>query len=460
MRRLVTFGVALACVVLLAGGAADAQPDKGKLIKMVIVSRHGVRTPEQSFADLDHWTRRPGGWPRTWNPPGWTHNDAGDLTKVGTELATRMGSYYHSHLVADGLFSHGQCPDGRTVFIRADVDERTRMTGEAIGAGFASGFAGKCRFPLTVRQLPAKTADPLFHPASEHGGICPLDAKRALGEIEARLPAGGFPALEKEHAAAIGVMQDVLMCCQPDFCAAKPGAGAASCTLADQPTRLTVTGDTVKMEGAIGVSSTASEIFLLEYANRFPMSAVGWGAVDVPKTMAQLLTLHNLQFDYMDRTPYIAKRQGSMLLRAVLETLLGGPYSGTQSGPMPPSDARFVAFVGHDTNVANLAAMLGTDWSAGEELPDKTAPSGALLFELRERAGERYVAAYYVAPTLKQLRGEAITRRTPPHIAALPLSCAAQKGGNTCMLTQLAQITPDRSFRTLVTRAYDPACLK
>ena len=50
MRRLVTFGVALACVVLLAGGAADAQPDKGKLIKMVIVSRHGVRTPEQSFA--------------------------------------------------------------------------------------------------------------------------------------------------------------------------------------------------------------------------------------------------------------------------------------------------------------------------------------------------------------------------------------------------------------------------
>jgi hypothetical protein len=40
------------------------------------------------------------------------------------------------------------------------------------------------------------------------------------------------------------------------------------------------------------------------------------------------------------------------------------------------------------------------------------------------------------------------------------LSCAAQKGGNTCMLTQVAQITPDRSFRTLVTRAYDPACLK
>jgi 4-phytase/acid phosphatase len=308
--------------------------------------------------------------------------------------------------------------------------------------------------------LPAKAADPLFHPASQHSGVCPLDAKRAVGEIEARLPAGGFPALEKEHSAAIGAMQDALSCCQPKFCAAGPGDGAATCKLADQPTRLTVKGDTVKMDGVIGVSSTASEIFLLEYANWFPMNAVGWGAVDVPKKMTQLLTLHNLQFDYMDRTPYIARRQGSMLLRAVLETLLEGPYSGTQSGPMPPREARFVAFVGHDTNIANLAAMLGTDWSAGEELPDKTAPGGALLFELRERDGERYIAAYYVAQTLKQLRGEAITQKAPPYIAALPLSCSARKGGNTCVLTQSAEITPDRSFQALVTRAYDPACLE
>ena len=79
---------------------------------------------------------------------------------------------------------------------------------------------------------------------------------------------------------------------------------------------------------------------------------------------------------------------------------------------MPPADAKFVAFVGHDTNIANLAALLHTDWAASDELPDKTAPAGALLFELRENAGARYVVAYYVAQTVKQL--QASGPRSPP----------------------------------------------
>ena len=146
--------------------------------------------------------------------------------------------------------------------------------------------------------------------------------------------------------------------------------------------------------------------------------------------MARLLTLHNLQFDYMQRTWYIARRQGSMLLRAVLEALLGGPFHGKMSGPMPPADAKFVAFVGHDTNIANLAALLHTDWAASDELPDKTAPAGALLFELREKAGTRYVVAYYVAQTVEQLRERtpiSTSRPTPRRRAASALRCSARR---------------------------------
>jgi 4-phytase/acid phosphatase len=331
----------------------------------------------------------------------------------------------------------------------ADVDNRTIDTGKAIAQGFAKGFTSvpnQCQFPVAV--LTTKP-DPLFHPTVPNM-VCPLRAEQARNAIMARLPPGGFPEVEKDNNAAIGTMRDVLQCCQRELCVRKPADVVATCRLSDLPTYVKVDGDKVKMEGTIGISSTASEIFLLEYANGMPMSAVGWNVVDVPK-LATLLTLHNLQFEYMDRTLYIAKRQGSMLLRAVLETLQGGPYSGGMSGPMPPAAAKFVAFVGHDTNVANLAAMLGVDWPASAELPDKTAPAGALVFELREDAGAQYVLVSYVAQKLAQMRPPTpISKAVPPYIATLRLGCAKQ-GSTACSLGD---------FATMVGTLYARDCLR
>jgi 4-phytase/acid phosphatase len=214
------------------------------------------------------------------------------------------------------------------------------------------------------------------------------------------------------------------------------------------------------MTGALGMSSTAAEIFLLQYADWPNPKEAGWGGLDVA-LMARLLTLHNLQFKYMQRTPYIAKRQGSMLLRAVLESLTGGPSSGRLAGPMPPPSAKFVAFVGHDTNVANLAAMLETDWPASEQLPDKTAPAGALLFELREYERERYVTAWYVAQRVDDMRTRRVlTDDRPPHIAALPLACGQGAFRNTCKLVSSTATPTEPSFEAVVRTSLDPACLR
>ena len=451
--------------VLLAAGTAHAQSVTDDLVKVVVVSRHGVRTPlpgdkKDPKADKTLWTRRQEGWPTPddWNPRTWRpERQEGDLTKAGSDLAKLMGGYYRSQYTS--LLPRDPCPQNSGVFIRADVDERTKATAAAI----AEGLSPSCPVPVhfLMNQKDPKQKDPLFHPASPNM-VCALDGEKARDSIVKRLP-GGFGALDKQYFTTISAMHDVLKCCKPELCSLfKRGP---SCKLTDLPTDVQVDGDTVKMQGAIGIASTAAEIFLLEYDNG--NTSVAWDVLndDKPK-MATLLTLHNLQFEYMQRTRYIAGRQGSMLLRAVQAALLGQPFPGTRGGPLPPADAKFIILVGHDTNIANLASLLRIDWRASQDLPDKTAPTGALVFELRERAGTRYVNAYYVAQTVDQARGKTPLNTTPqpnqPFTATLHL-CVDPAGGPGCPLSKPKPIPgrpPASSFEDLVNTAVDNQCVK
>ena len=450
MRQLI---VAALCGMLTAGAGAqdDYTPPTGKLLKMVVVSRHGVRSPLETNSALATWTNG-----RAW--PEWPTDRPGLLTDRGAELAALMGGYYRVLAAQAGLMPAGGCPATRSVFIRADVDERTVATAHAI----ARGFARDCR--IDVRRA-APSPDPLFHPTKAH--VCAIDAKKAERAILARLP-DGFAGLDRKHGAAIATTQDLLQCCLPEVCGgphvnaccresacAKTVPGNA-CKLADIPTGLTGGKGGSRMCGAIGIGSTASEIFLLQYAQGMREQDVAWGALIGPnlEKLQSALTLHNTQFDLMERTPYIAARQGSMLLRAVLSALQGSAASGQLNGPMPPDDAAFVAFVGHDTNLANLGAMIEAEWSATPQVPDQTAPASALVFELRLQAnGTRDVYVYYQAQSLAQMRERiALTAARPPVRKSLRLTrCSRGEPGAPCELAK---------FSAAIKRSLVTDCLK
>jgi 4-phytase/acid phosphatase len=420
--------------------------DKGDLLRFVIVSRHGVRAPLTKPDELALWADR--NWPEL--STDWQVQTPGDLTPTGKALVRLMGQYYRTLLASEDLLPLHTCPAPANVFVWADVDRRTLDTGKALLEGVVGGCPG---FAIHSSD---SNIDPLFHPIK--AGVCSLERERTEAAILGRV-GGDFGRVQRAEQAALETLQTVLGCCKPDLCHrfGKP----EGCTLPmlgshlkwHEPTDSTKGNPTISLEGTLGISSTVAEILLLEYASGFKGEKWGFGRVDRDQ-MLQTSRLHTLLFDIMERTPYLAKRQGSELLKQVASTLLraaGVP----ELGPVwVPKRATFVAFVGHDTNIANLAAMLNVSWQQPEYQMNDTPPAGALIFELRRGNDHRLrVFTSYIAQSPQQM---AEMRRLdldhPPHRTELFVpECSSSEPGYPCLL---------QTFHDAALRALDRQCVR
>jgi 4-phytase/acid phosphatase len=449
--------------------AAAAPPPPGTLIKFVVLSRHGVRPPLESSAELQSWTAT-SEWP-TWscpNPydpkrdcqPGW-------LTPRGATLARQMGTHYQDYLKS--ILPPDRCPTDGEVWFWADLDERTVLTGLSLLHGFRLLCldTGKYLHTTPIKgDTPAKgETDRIFHPVGSDGR-CTLDIVRAQDEINARA-GGSLAALQKKLEPQLKAAQDVLQCCQPKLCQEscnnvcphpKPERTqpAYACTLSSGLPSCLVCGSgqgrrptQVEAGGALQIASTFSETLLLEYANGFAAQDVGWGRIQ--GSLTPLLALHATVFDVEQRADYVAKLQGSMLMKKILLALQSKTDGAVGTAP---AGAKFVAYVGHDTNIANVAGILDLHWSQTQSgyQPDEIPPASALTFELRKGPdGEPKVYVSYVAQSLQDMRDLKGDRpvRTP---VSVPQCSAPDDPNYAC---------PLRTFEKLLDKpgTLDPNCL-
>jgi 4-phytase / acid phosphatase len=436
-----------------------AAADEGELQLVVALFRHGIRAPLKGFYDNagKHSESR---WPELvtdWHvgaPP----NGYGQLTPQGIQAAKNLGRYYADY------YRKGAWPKGFTAYLWADsADQRTRATAQALTDGL--------RTPnVDVRwdSLKPDTLDLLFHPfKAKCGKPDPIKLGNIAKDINDNWVSWRnqrkteFAELNKvlatdKSAAPLNTVNDVAIVCRDDAKNICKDAGAACQSPISWCGRI----GTTPYQGQFPYASSASEAFLLEYATNMPSANIGWNRVPVPapKTgpwnLRTMLELHEFYFDQTERKlsdgePYLPRIAGSNLIREILATL-GKQKDGCQHAPL---EYQFVGLVGHDTNLANVGALLGLQWRFDDKsLPPDTLglpandalPAGALVFELRRLSdGRNFVKIEYVAQSLSQMRnnGSGAFR--------LNVSCTDTKGRRLAVCN-----LPLEEFAELVQKAY------
>lgn len=372
VNRLFTFLIA-ALFLCGTAPAIAATPQSSGLRMVVVLSRHGVRSPTHP-TELQAYANRP--WP-AW--PG----HPGNLTEHGALLMRQYGAYYRRFYAAL-LGAPNACPPNGSVFVWADVDQRTRATADAIVQGLAPG----CVIP--VHRASGDT-DPLFDPLP---GIGVVNKVASMASIQGAV-GGNLSGLTDAYAAQFAAMEQVLGCAAPAGCK----------QLSSVPTTAANDGDggLATLSGGLDMAADVAENLLLEYTDGH--ADVGWGRVDHAK-LVELLQLHVLAKRLEHGNRYTARAHSSNVMAHILQTLDEGATGAAVTGTRVPPQSRFVFLSGHDTQLAEIAGLLGLSWLIPGDQFNDTPPGSALIFELHapSAGGAPFVRTFFAAQSLDAMR--------------------------------------------------------
>lgn len=373
---IICLACALLCHVPGSGIAAEQEGTTPRLTKIVALTRHGVRSPTQTAATLSQWSTRT--WPQ-WPVP------RAQLTPRGARLVTAMWEDMRGRMLNLGLLPDAACPPPGKIFVRADVDQRTRATAKAL-------LDGLCPDGSQSYAVSAQSPDPLFHPVQ--AGVQRFDPASVAASIIDNA-GGDLDRLHEDNATALTHLQHLSAPLSAEMCTRYNLP--PSCGLSDLPNSVSVEADGsgAGLSGALDSASGMAEIFLLEYA-QWPDVSAGWGQVDA-RVLREVLPVHTSVFNTVNRAPVVARFKGASLLSEMMSALEGTHRDQRCNA------ASLVVFVGHDTNIANVGALLGVNWQIAGYPDNATPPGSTLLLELWEQGDSKEVRIRFFAQTPEAL---------------------------------------------------------
>lgn len=227
MKRLSQLIVPIVLTSLLSapfGYASSFHREEDRLIRTVIFSRHGIRSPTQSTAILKSWADRP--WPVWPVSPG-------KLTRRGEALIKAQWTALKPILEKHGMLPKNTCPVPQQYSLIADKDQRTRKTAIAIFEGLTPG----CQI---VPQF-GKRYDNLFHPDVVFWRK--TNHQEMVDQVQFRL---AFLEKSPDILSVLKQLQEITGCCDPLFFLHEKGTKHIN--LMELPTCISVNSHKLKLD--------------------------------------------------------------------------------------------------------------------------------------------------------------------------------------------------------------------
>lgn len=365
--------------------AAPIVGDQYTLDKVVVLSRHNIRSPMSGSGSLlDEIT------PHTWF--SWT-SDPSELSERGGVLETIMGQYFRQWLEKEGLFPKNYQPEEGAVRFYANAKQRTIAT----STYFSAGLLPVWDTPVETR-VEYDTMDPTFTPKLNF--ITPEYQQDILRQISDLGGDAGLEGIQAELQDEISLLLDVADCGESEIYQ----SGAYGNLLEDPTEILLEDGQEPAMTGPIKTSTSVADALTLQYYEEPDAKKAAFGHTLTENDWRQLHSIVDTYTEMLFTTPLVSVNVAHPLLKEIHSELL-------------EKDRKFTFLCGHDSNIASVLAALGVeDYTLHDTIEPKT-PIGAKLVFARylNPDDEAYYTVSLIYQSADQLRNlSLLSLENPP----------------------------------------------
>lgn len=388
MKKMAALILAVVCLVFCSLGSRGlAEEGKPEYIleRMVILSRHGIRSPMSGSGSLLAEIT-----PHAWF--NWTSRPS-ELSLRGAVLETLMGQYFRLQLEEAGLIPENWQPKEGAARFYANAKQRTQATARYFSAGL-----------LPVGQVPVEmhaeydSMDPVFNP------VLHFVTEEYARDVETQVAeAGGIRGLEGIHAgvkdALIRLMEVTDMEESEAYTSGKYG------DLMSGETQLILTeGKEPGMEGAIRRGTSVADALILQYYEEADPEKYAFGHAVTEDDLRLIHSIADTYTEMLFGAPLVAPNLAHPLLREIRSEL-------TAEG------RKFSFLCGHDSNLCSVLAALGVEEYLLPDAVEQRTPIGVKLVMERwiREDGTAWIRTALVYQTPAQLRSmEQLTLENPP----------------------------------------------
>ena len=378
--------------------------DRYELEKMVVLSRHNIRTPLVSKNSVLSRVTDPSYQWFPWQDP------ASHLTAKGRRLEGKMGAFFREWLSGKGFISHYYA-DPSSFRFYANAKQRCQLTARTFADAVLPG-AG----PTVEMKVEYDTMDPVFHPQ-----ITKLPAgfeEKARSEIAARM---GDP--DQGISAQYAVIENVI-----GICNAPAYPDTASFSQFPSSVGFKVNAEPF-MTGGLRMACTVSDALVLQYYEEPDAVKAAFGHTLSDRDWADISMVKEWYGDVLFTAPSVAVNVAHPLLQTMLSEL--------------QDDDRVFSFLcGHDSNIGSVLAALEAE---PYDLPgsiEKRTPIGSkvVIEKFRAKNGAGFADIWLVYASTGQLRDESdLTFEQPPVAVRLKLKGLSENKDHLYRLDELEQ---------------------